>query len=280
MNLSRSIKKESRPYKLLVLDLDDTLLNDDHLISEKNKEMLLKAQEKGVKVVLASGRPTLAMMQYALDLQLEKYGSYIISFNGAVILDMEKQEIIYEQSLTIEEIHELHDFSKEHNIHIITYSEKGIVSETDSEYIDVEIKLTGIPHHKVKSFKNEVQYPAVKCILLEDPSYLKIIEVKLKEKYSDLSVSISKPFFLEVMPKNVDKAAGIGLVAKRLGIRQEEVIAVGNAGNDLSMIQYAGLGVWVDNVNPELRHHGDVIVASNNNDGVAEVVQRFILDYI
>jgi Cof subfamily protein (haloacid dehalogenase superfamily) len=271
------IPNESVSYKMLVLDLDDTLLTDDHIISEKNKEMLIKAQNMGIKVVLASGRPTPAMMRYAQDLNLADYNSFLISFNGAMITDLNSNKVIFEQSLTKDEIHSLHDFSIENNLHIITYSEKGVISETHSEYIDVELMLTGLPHHKVDSFKNEVVSSAVKCILLQEPGYLKTIEHKLKAERSDLSIAISKPFFLEVMPKGIDKAASVDMLAQKLGIKQQEVIAVGNAGNDLSMIQYAGLGVWVDNVNPELRHHANVIVASNNNDGVAEVIQKYIL---
>jgi HAD-superfamily hydrolase, subfamily IIB len=264
-------------YKMLVLDLDDTLLRDDHSISDRNRTMLLKAQEKGVRVVLASGRPTPAMTQYIETLQLDKYDSYLISFNGGMITSVRDNEVIFEQSLTKEEIHSLHDFSKENDLHIITYSDKGVISETASEYIDVEIKLTGLPHHKVPCFKSEVQSSAVKCILLENPDYLKMMEAKLKSERTDLSVARSKPFFLEVMPQGIDKAASLELLANMLGIQQSEVIAVGNAGNDLSMIEYAGLGVWVDNVTPELRDKADVIVASNMEDGVAEVVERFIL---
>jgi Cof subfamily protein (haloacid dehalogenase superfamily) len=264
-------------YKMLVLDLDDTLLRDDYSISNRNKELLAKAQKKGVKVVLASGRPTPAMLQYAEALQLAHYDSYMISFNGAVVTSMKTNEVLFEKSLTRDEIHSLHDFSIENNVHIITYSDKGVVSETHSEYIDVELKLTGIPHHKVPSFKSEVTSSAVKCILLENPDYLKKVEKKLKAERTDLSVSRSKPFFLEVMPQGIDKAASIDFLAKKLGIKQSEVIAVGNAGNDLTMVQYAGLGIWVDNVSDELRHHADYVVASNENDGVAEVVERFIL---
>lgn len=264
-------------YKMLVLDLDDTLLRDDYSISDRNRRMLIKAQEKGVKVVLASGRPTPAMTQYIETLQLDKYDSYLISFNGGTITSVRDNEVIFEQSLTKDEIHSLHDFSKENDLHIITYSDKGVISETDSEYIDVEVKLTGLPHHKVPCFKSEVQSSAVKCILLENPDYLKEMEAKLKAERSDLSVARSKPFFLEVMPQGIDKAASLELLANMLGIEQSEVIAVGNAGNDLSMVEYAGLGIWVDNVTPELRERADVIVASNMDDGVAEVVERFIL---
>ena len=79
------------------------------------------------------------------------------------------------------------------------------------------------------------------------------------------------------MPKGIDKAASIDRLAKWLGITSAEIIAVGNAHNDLTMIQYAGLGVWVDNVSPDIRHHADAVVGSNNHHGVAEVVERFIL---
>ena len=274
-NASNTIK---RTYKMLVLDLDDTLLRDDSSISRHTKELLSEAQIKGVTVVLASGRPTPAMMQYAEELKLAEFDSYLISFNGAVATSLKDNKILFESSLTQAEVHSLHDFSIENHVQILTYSEKGIISETDSEYIDVEIKLTGIPHHKVPSFKKEINSSAVKCILLEHPDYLKQVEKKLKSERPDLSVSRSKPFFLEVMPHGIDKASCIDFLAKRLGIKQNEIIAVGNAGNDLTMIQYAGLGVWVDNVTPELRHHADYIVASNNNDGVAEVIERFILN--
>lgn len=264
-------------YKMLVLDLDDTLLRQDHSISDRNKDLLMQAQKQGVKLVLASGRPTPAMTRYAKELNLAAYDSYMVSYNGGVVTSMKNNEVIFETSLTLEEIYSLYDFSIENKVHILTYSDKGVISETDSEYIDVELDLTGIPHHKVPSFKSEVTSPAVKCLMLEHPDYLKKVEAKLKAERTDLSVMRSKPFFLEIMPQGIDKAASIGFLADKLGIHQSEVIAVGNAGNDLSMVQYAGLGIWVDNVSDDLRHHADFIVASNEDDGVAEVVERFIL---
>jgi hypothetical protein len=261
---------------MLVLDMDDTLLTDDHKISEENKEMLFKAQELGVYVVLASGRPTPAMTAYAKELKLDD--SYMISYNGAVITDLKEDKIIFEQTLSQQQIHELYDYSLKSKTHIITYVDGKIVSETDSEYIEVERTITGLEHDKVPSFKNKVKSSAIKCILLEEPSYLKEVEKDLKTAMPHLSVCMSKPFFLEVAQNGIDKGASIKFLAEKLNILQSEIIAVGNAGNDLTMIEYAGLGVWVDNVTPELRDKGDVIVASNNDHGVAEVVRRFILN--
>ena len=255
--------------------MDDTLLNDDHEISIENKEMLAKAKEKGVLVILASGRPTPAMIEYAKELGLED--SYMISYNGAVITNLKENEIIFEQMLTQAQIHELYDYSVQNKTHIITYLNGKVVSETDSEYIAVELNITGLQHDKVLDFKAAVQSSAVKCILLEEPTYLKEVEQHLKVAMPHLSVCMSKPFFLEVAQNGIDKGASVKFLADKLNILQAEIIAVGNAGNDLSMIEYAGLGVWVDNVEPNLRDKANVIVASNNNHGVAEVVRRFIL---
>lgn len=265
-------------YKMIVLDMDDTLLTDDHTISDENKEMIFKAQEKGVYVVLASGRPTSAMTAYAKELKMDYYNSFMLSYNGAVITDLKENIILFEQTLTKEQIHELYDYSLKSKTHIITYLNDEIVSETDSEYIDVEKHITGLAHNKVVSFKDAVQSNAVKCILLEEPSYLKTVEDDLKLAMPHLSVSMSKPFFLEVAQQGIDKAYSLKKLAEKLDIHQSEIIAVGNAGNDLTMIEYAGLGVWVDNVDPQLREFGDVIVASNNDHGVAEVIKRYVLN--
>jgi Cof subfamily protein (haloacid dehalogenase superfamily) len=265
-------------YKMIVLDMDDTLLTDSHTISNENKEMIFKAQELGVYVVLASGRPTSAMTAYAKELKMDFYNSFMLSYNGAVITDLKEDKIIFEQTLTKEQIHELYDYSLKSKTHIITYIDDAIVSETISEYIDVEKHITGLEHNKVDSFKETVKTNAVKCILLEEPSYLKTVEDDLKLAMPHLSVSMSKPFFLEVAQNGIDKAHSLKILAEKLDIHQSEIIAVGNAGNDLTMIEYAGLGVWVENVTPELRDKGDLIVASNNNHGVAEVIKRYILN--
>ena len=266
------------PYKMLVLDMDDTLLTDDHKISTLNKELILKIQKQGIHVVLASGRPTSAMISYAKELELDLNNSYLISFNGAIISSVKTGEILFKQTLSQQQIHDLYTFSVKNNTHIITYLNREIVSETNSEYIEIEKEITGLPHNKVSSFLDAVTTDAVKCILLEEPTYLRKVEEKLKSEMPHLSITMSKPFFLEVAQNGIDKGASLKVVAEKLNIKQSEIIAVGNAENDLTMIEYAGLGVWVDNVTPELRHKANVIVASNNDNGVAEVIQNYILN--
>ena len=163
-------------YKLLALDLDDTLLNDKGEISEVNRKAILKAQKKGIKIVLASGRPTGAMTRFIEELELDKNGGYIVSFNGGEIINCETRESVFKKALTIEAIHRVYDASKKHNCSIITYRGDNIVSETMDEYIGVEVELTKMPLIQENSFKEAVDFEGVKCIVLQEPSYLKKVE--------------------------------------------------------------------------------------------------------
>jgi Cof subfamily protein (haloacid dehalogenase superfamily) len=217
------------------------------------------------------------MTRFADELELGKYGSHIIAYNGAEILEVSNRKTIFEQPLTKEDLHQLFDFSVRHKVHMLTYIDDVIISQTDSEYIDKEQQITGMPYRKVPNFKEAVYKSAIKCLMLEEPTYLRSVLEILAKEMPHKSVTTSKPFFLEVMQHGIDKAASLQRLATQLGITQHEIIAVGNALNDLSMVEYAGLGIWVENVTQELRGKADFIVASNNNDGVAEVVERFIL---
>ena len=129
-------------YKIIFTDLDDTLLNSEKKISSVDKEAIMRAQEAGVKFVLASGRPTFAMYDLAKELELDKYGSFILSFNGSIITDCRSGENIFEASLTKEDLHLMYDFAKENKTHILTYIDDEVVSETESEYIDVEVQAS------------------------------------------------------------------------------------------------------------------------------------------
>ncbi|MBC2855505.1 HAD family phosphatase [Cetobacterium sp. 2A] len=264
-------------YKMIVTDLDDTLLNEKGEISLRDKEAIMKAQKMGVKFVLASGRPTFAMKHLAEELELSKYGSFILSYNGAIITECSTGKEFLKESLTKDEIHELHNFSKEHKVHIITYLDDSIISETESEYIDVEKNLTGMPHKKVPSFKEYVNREAVKCIMLEEPKYLKLVEEKLKNKFGDrYSIAISKPFFLEVTKLGIDKGNSLIKLIKHLNISADEVIVAGDSYNDISMLKVAGLSVAVSNAKPEIKEMVDFITSSNVDGGMETIINKYI----
>lgn len=266
-------------YKMIFTDLDDTLLNDEKKVSQKDKDAIIKAQQAGVKFILASGRPTFAMRDLANELELEKYGGYLLSFNGSIITDCKTGKNIYEAALSKEDLHLMYDFSKKHNTHILTYHKDDIISETESQYIDVEVELTKMNHKLVKSFKDEVTYPAVKCMLLEEPSYLKEVEKKLKEEHGDnYTIAISKPFFLEVVRLGIDKGIALEKLAEFLGIDICDTIAVGDSYNDLPMLKSAGLSVAVENANDDIKKVCKFITKSNNDGGMAYLIDKMIFN--
>lgn len=264
-------------YKMIVTDLDDTLLTSNGTISEENKQAIIRAQESGIKFVLASGRPTFAMKHLAKELQLDKFGSYIITYNGAMIVDCKGFNEIFTQNLLQEDIHSLYNFSKENGVEIITYVEDDIISETKSEYVDVEVNLTRMNFKKVDSFKHSIQTSTPKCIMLEEPEYLKKVQDILKENHGDkYSIAISKPFFLEVTKKDVDKGQTLLRLAKDLGIDPTEIIAVGDSYNDVTMLQSVGLPVAVENAKDELKSIAKFITTSNENHGLKTVIEKYI----
>ncbi len=266
-------------YKMIVTDLDDTLLNDKKEISNVDLEAIKKAEESGIKFILCSGRPTFAMRGLAKEIEAEKYESYILSFNGSIITECKTGKNIFEASLEKEDLHLMYDLSKKYNTHILTYINDEIISETESEYIDVEVDLTKMNHKVVKSFKEYVDRGAVKCMLLAEPTYLKEVEKKIKEEYSDrYTIAISKPFFLEITKLGIDKGVGVKKLAEILNIPIEEVIAVGDSFNDIPMLDAAGTSIAVENANEEIKNRVDYITKSNNDGGIAHVIDKFIFN--
>lgn len=264
-------------YKLIALDLDGTLKNSNNEITEKTKKALIQAQELGIKVVLASGRPTPGLRHEAKELDLEKYEGYILSFNGARIVDVKTKETIYEQTLTIEEAKKAYDRAKEYNLACMTYEDDMIVTEDiDDEYVCVEACINDIKKKKV-SFKDNLKDPIHKVLLTGQPDYVASIVDEFKQPFGDrLSIYRSAPYFIEIMAQGIDKAASLDRLANSLGIKQEEVIAFGDGYNDLSMIEYAGLGVAMANAVDGVKERANIVTLSNDEDGIAYTLSQII----
>lgn len=264
-------------YKMILTDLDDSLLNDEKKVSPVDKKAIKEAMEKGIKFVLASGRPTYAMWDLAHELELDKYDGYLLSFNGSIITNAKTKENIFKTSLSSSDLHLMYDFAKKHNAHILTYTDDSIISETDSKYIDVEVDLSKMKHLKVKSFKDFVNFPATKCMILDEPKRLKEIEILLKKEYGDkYTIAISKPFFLEITKPNIDKGIALEKLAKFLNIDIAQTIALGDSYNDIPMLEKAGLPVCVSNANDDIKKICKYITTSNNDGGMANLIHKFI----
>lgn len=267
-------------YKIIALDMDGTLLNDEKVITQRTKDALIKAREKGVKVVLASGRPVDGLKKYLKELNLVSDEEYVLSFNGSLVQKVKSEEVLYEIGLTGKDLHYLYDISQNLGVNIHAFSTtKGLITPNISKYTEVEANLNGIDINVCDFNEISEDEHIVKVMFIDDE---KIIDKVIKELPNEVEerykVVRSAPYFLEEINKESGKATGLAALAKYLNVSKDNIIAVGDAGNDLDMIQYAGLGVAMGNADESVKQVADYITADNNNDGIAEVIEKFILN--
>ncbi len=266
-------------YEMLVLDLDGTLTNSEKKITPTTKAALRKVQELGKHIVLASGRPTYGIVPLAKELELEKYGGYILSFNGARIINCRTNEVIYNKHVLPEFIAPIYDYVKGTGANLVSYTDTEIISAfTPSKETYVESSITKMPVVQVEDFVSFIDFPINKMLIPDKPDLLVEIEATLKAKYhTSLSIYRSEPFFLEVMPQNVDKAQSLQRLISSLGLTANEMICCGDGYNDITMIEYAGLGVAMANAQSAVLDVANYVTKSNNEDGIAHVIEEFML---
>ena len=267
-------------YEIIVLDLDGTLTNSEKIITPKTREALFRIQERGKKVVLASGRPTPGIVNLADELKLKDYGGYVLAFNGAKIINYETGEIIYNKTLPQEVIPKLYRTAKQVDIGILTYNDTEILLGNGlDEYSKKEAFINHMPMREVNNFPEEIKHPVNKCLMTGEPDKVLYAAELLNQEFKGMiNIFRSEPYFLENMPMNVDKAYALGKLLEHLGMDKSQMICCGDGFNDLSMIQFAGLGVAMANAQKETKEAADYITASNDEDGVAQVIEKFMED--
>ena len=161
----------------------------------------------------------------------------------------------------------------------MTYFGDSIISAfAPDPYVELESKINGMPIRVVENFKEFVDFDVNKCLLTADPERAPELERKLAEKYKgQVSVYRSEPFFIEAMPLNVDKAASLDKMLQTIGLTREDAICCGDGFNDISMIKYAGVGVAMGNAQPPVKEAADYVTGTNDEDGLVEVVDKFVM---
>ncbi len=269
-------------YKLVAIDMDGTLLNSKGLVSDRTRQAIHDASKKGVYVVLATGRILKSAINHSIELNLNKP---IISSNGAIIVD-EKQNIIYKKPMKFDAVEQVMKIGQSENIYYHFYSEDGFYANTYIEdvlnfYNTEESKNNG-REIKVNIFKDYKEIDknginAYKFLFLDDNrSKLDNLKEKLMS-IDNISVCSSWGNNLEVMDLEVSKGNSLEYLCNRLNIPSDQVIAIGDNENDISMIKYAGLGVAMGNGVEKTKSVADLIGKTNDEDGVARIIEKYIL---
>lgn len=264
--------------KALVLDIDGTLTNSKKEITNNTRQAIWDAVLRGHKVMLASGRPTPGMRRYEEELELARYGGYLLSFNGARIVECRTGEVIYQRNVPQGLLPGLYQFARQRHMGLSVCLGDTVISAFEpDEYIALEAGINGLPIRRVERFVEFVDFDIQKCLMTAPGEQAAVYEKELQEQYGQMaSIYRSEPYFVEVMPRDVTKASSIEKMLPILGVDRENVICCGDGYNDISMIRYAGVGVAMGNAQPAVKEAADYITASNDEDGIVQVIQRFM----
>lgn len=265
-------------YKMVAIDMDGTLLRPDHTISERTKKTIQKAKDKGIKIVLASGRPLEGLKKYLKELDLISEEDYVLGFNGALVQNTKTKKIIKRNVLKGNDLAYLYSISKKLGVNIHAFTQEGCITPVMNKYSELEGTMNEIPV-TVTEFNNiKKQEDIIKVMMVDEPEILdKAIENLPSDVYEKYTVVKSAPYFLEFLNKDANKGEGVKALANHLNISPKEIICIGDAGNDVHMIEFAGLGVAMGNAFEEVKEIADYITKSNENDGVAKVIEKFIV---
>lgn len=264
-------------YRFVAIDLDDTLLSNDLSIHPRNLQALKSAKEKGVHVVLCSGRESASMLKIIEKMDVFDEQDYYISYNGAVVKQITGQTV-WQDKIEGENLKKLIEIGRKHGVIVQCYCDSLVVETNDPRVNQYEANtgiegrriddLTALPY-SIKMLFNSLNHQVLEELKQQ-------LEATLGEEYHYF---FSKPEYLEVLYKTSNKGLAVEHLTNHLGIVAEEVISIGDSFNDSYMIEFAGLGVAMQNANPKVKEIADYVTENNNNQaGVAEVLEKFVLN--
>lgn len=267
-------------YKLIALDLDDTLLSHALIVSDENCKAIQEAMNMGVHIVLASGRNLYGMKVHAERLGLMNSTNWIVATNGSEIVELPSGKVLEETRISPELCHEVENYLIEKDFPYQIYENGKIYVSHDNEWTRKDTELTGQEGVVTTDFKSAFARGQLKFVVSGQSEAISALYGEIKEHFKDkLVFLISKPYFLEVLPLGVDKGTALERLCLHLGVKREEVLACGDAMNDLGMLSWAGTAAVPFNAIPEAKELADYISPKTNDESaVADIVTKIVLN--
>ncbi|OOE33746.1 HAD family hydrolase [Salinivibrio kushneri] len=266
-------------YKLIALDMDGTLLNSEKAISAENKQAIARAREKGVTVVLASGRPLEGMQPKLDELGIHSDKDFVLYYNGSMVKNVGTDEVILQKGLDGKAAKTLARHAEALGASVHAFStEHGLITPAQNPYTEIEGKINGLDITVMDFETLSDDHPIIKVLMVAEPSKLdEVIAALPSALREEFTVVQSAPFFLEFLNPESNKGTGVAAIAEHLGIQPNEVICMGDAENDHAMLEYAGLGIAMANAMEATKQIADYITESNDEHGVAKAIEKFVL---
>ena len=274
--------------KAITLDIDGTLTNDRKVITPRTKEALLAAQDSGIKLILSSGRPVQGLRAIASELQLETHDGLLVAFNGAHVVDAQTDEVLFDQPMEEEVLRALVAHMRGFDVipwitegkylfvergarHLITYREAPF------DIVEYERRMCDLELVEVDDLLEVCSRPQDKLLCASEPEYLQQHWRAMYEPFFDsLSGMFTADFYFEFMAPGITKGNALAGALPKVGIDASEVIAFGDAQNDISMLEWAGMGVAMGNATEAAKAAADMVTGSNNEDGIASALEKIL----
>ena len=268
------------PYKVIVMDVDGTLTNKEKKITQKTKAALKMAQEQGMILVLASGRPTSGLLNLAKELEMDQHQGLLVSYNGSQVIDLSTKAILLNNPLSISEAKSILRHLKQFNL--TPMIDDGVhlyVENVDGYLVEYETKGNAFILKEVDDLEAFVEFECHKILTSGMPDYMEEIFEDMKYPFNEqFNCIFTAPFYVEYTAKGIDKAKALETVLNHLGCQKEEVVAFGDGHNDASMLKYVGLGIAMENAVQALKDIAHFVTFSNEEDGIAYALERFCLN--
>lgn len=271
--------------KMIFLDLDGTLLNDQKQIPQENRDAINDALKAGHKVLVCTGRALSSAIRQIPLLGLDAPGCYAITYNGGLIYDIGEKKTIYQKTLPFDQVRYVFDQAKQFGkIHIQTYTETLVISEEDTQegrnYAEATRSEAGVVDDVIEALDGKEPCKVLAIAHGYDRKHLEAFRDSLLEwAEGKMEICFSCYEYLEFIPKGISKGNAIRFMSEYLGIPMKNTIAVGDAENDITMIRTAAIGAVMQNAGENIKKYGNYITEKNNNEGgVAEVIRKFMLE--
>lgn len=273
--------------RVIAMDVDGTLLNSQKCLSEKTKAALLQVQKKGIRLILASGRPTTGLMQLAHELKMDQYEGLLVSFNGAKIVDVKTGDVLLNETMSIEDGQAVLEHVKQFNVKaMIDYGDYLYVNDvfdcfirhddTDINIIQYEARGGNFHLYEKEDLAAFANYRLNKILIAGDSDYLKRYAEQIAQPFKKkLNAVFTAPFYFEFTAQGIDKAKALDTIFGQLGYTREMLLAFGDGENDITMLEYAGIGVAMGNAGSTVKMTADEITNSNDEDGIVKMVEKY-----
>ncbi|MDD3902594.1 MAG: Cof-type HAD-IIB family hydrolase [Sphaerochaeta sp.] len=269
-------------YTVLALDLDGTLTNSKKQVTSRSKEAIQAASDRGVCIVLASGRPVLGIAPIAKELDLFGKNAYMLAYNGAQLVSCETGRVVWERTVSLQAIQSTFAYARSQHLAALAYDEVGVITEmSEDRYVFQEAFNNAIPIRSVDDLAEEIKTPQPKVMIVGDPLRLQVAQKELQTALGNLAdVSFSEPYFMEITAKGVQKASSLDVLLELLKTSREHLMVIGDGLNDIPMLDIASMAVVMDNASEDVKAHAKDITTSNDEEGVALAIEKHILSLV